>query len=72
MEKIHANMGFDVVFLYENIRTCLFACNFLCFHSPLWVMVSCPDSLGMRSSNILMLLGKIKVHACTCTLSQES
>ena len=24
MEKIHENMCFDVVFLYENIRTCLF------------------------------------------------
>ena len=28
MEKIQANMYFDVVFLYENRRTCLSACNF--------------------------------------------
>ena len=31
MEKIHENMCFDVVFLYENIRTCLFTCVFLYF-----------------------------------------
>ena len=31
MEKIHEDMCFDVDFLYENIRTCSFACNFLCF-----------------------------------------
>ena len=31
MEKIHENMCFDVVFLYENIRTCLFTYVFLYF-----------------------------------------
>ena len=31
MEKIHENMCFDVVFLYANIRTCLFTCVFLYF-----------------------------------------
>ena len=31
MEKIQANMCFDVVFLYENIRTCLFTYVFLYF-----------------------------------------
>ena len=30
-QKIHENMCFDVFFLHENITTCLFACNFLCF-----------------------------------------
>ena len=29
MEKIHKNMCFDVVFLYENIQTCLFTYVFL-------------------------------------------
>ena len=29
MEKIQANVCFDVVFLYENIRTCLFTYVFL-------------------------------------------
>ena len=31
MEKIHENMCFDVVFLYKNIRTCLFTYVFLYF-----------------------------------------
>ena len=31
MEKIHENLCFDVVFLYENIRTCLFTYVFLYF-----------------------------------------
>ena len=31
MEKIQANMCFDVVFLYENIGTCLFTPVFLYF-----------------------------------------
>ena len=31
MEKIHENMCFDVVFLCENIRTCLFTYVFLYF-----------------------------------------
>ena len=31
MEKIQANMCFDVVFLSKNIRTCLFAHVFLYF-----------------------------------------
>ena len=31
MEKIHENMCFDVVFLYESIRTCLFTYVFLYF-----------------------------------------
>ena len=31
MEKIHDNMCFDVVFLYENIITCLFTYVFLYF-----------------------------------------
>ena len=31
MEKIRANMCFDVVFLYENIRTCLFTYVLLYF-----------------------------------------
>ena len=31
MEKIHENMCFDVVVLYENIRTCLFTYVFLYF-----------------------------------------
>ena len=31
MEKIHENMCFDVVFLYENIRTCLFTYVFRYF-----------------------------------------
>ena len=31
MEKIHENMCFDVVFLYENIRTFLFTYVFLYF-----------------------------------------
>ena len=31
MEKIHENMCFDVVFLYENIQTCLFTYVFLHF-----------------------------------------
>ena len=29
MERIHENMCFDVVFLYENIRTCLFTCTYV-------------------------------------------
>ena len=32
MEKIQANICFDVVFLYTNIRTCLFTHVFLYFH----------------------------------------
>ena len=31
METIHENMCFDVVFLYENIRTCLFTYVLLYF-----------------------------------------
>ena len=34
MEKIHENMCFDVVFLYENIRTCLFT-HVLLYFLPL-------------------------------------
>ena len=36
MEKILANIGFDVIFLYENMRTCLFTHVLLHFlHSVL-------------------------------------
>ena len=31
MEKIHENMCFDVVFLFENIGTCLFTHVFMYF-----------------------------------------
>ena len=36
MKKIHENMCFDVVFLFENIRTCLFTRVFIDhFYPPL-------------------------------------
>ena len=31
MEKIQENLCLDVVFVHENIRTCLFPCNFVGF-----------------------------------------
>ena len=27
--QIHENISLDLVFLYENMKECLFACNFL-------------------------------------------
>ena len=45
MEKIQANVCFDVVFLYENIRTCLFTCSPVIspfsahFHPPHYIIM---------------------------------
>ena len=53
MEKIHENMCFDVVFLYENIRTCLFTYVFLYFlhlvltFTPHYIIMVNPPPLFM-------------------------
>ena len=55
MEKIHENMCFDVVCLYENIRTCLFTYVFLYFLHLV---------LTFTPHYIIMVKGLLRVTYC--------
>ena len=55
MEKIHENMCFDVVYLYENIITCLFTYVFLYFLHLV---------LTFTPHYIIMVKGLLGIHVC--------
>ena len=60
MEKIHENMCFDVVCLYENIRTCLFTYVFLYFLHLV---------LTFTPHYIIMVKGLLVMHGSSCSPS---
>ena len=68
MEKIQANMCFDVVFLYENIGTCLFTPVFLYFLHL--VLTFTPHYIIMvKGGYSLYVAQKIIIFAMQCNIS---
>ena len=61
MEKIHENMCFDVVFLYENIRTCVFTYVFLYFLHLV---------LTFTPHYIIMIKGLLLLNQCNSPLNK--